>query len=312
MKTVPVTLRRRLQKVRCLLMDVDGVLTDGGLHYGSDGQEFKTFNVLDGHGITMAKRAGLLVGIISARPSPATLKRAADLGVQIVKMSPANKAELLAEVQQEHNLSAAEIAFVGDDLVDVPVLSRVGFAATVPNGVDEAKAVAHYTTKRHGGQGAIREIVELILKARGSWAETVAKYLAILVLGASVAVGAESTGFIEKFEVPERDADGNLLWKLTGDRAQLGTNGLLTIVNARAEYYTSNKVAGVFTTPFCVLDRANSRAMTDAPVRIEREGIVVTGLGGVWDGKQSTVTIHSNVQMVLPNIFQKSSQEKKP
>jgi 3-deoxy-D-manno-octulosonate 8-phosphate phosphatase (KDO 8-P phosphatase) len=310
MKAVPAKLRRRLAKVRCLLMDVDGVLTDGGLHYTSEGHEFKTFNVLDGHGIAMAKRAGILVGFISARPSQATVKRAQDLGVAIVKIAPVSKAELLAEIQREHNLAVEEIAFVGDDLVDLPVLQRVGFAATVPNGVAEAKAVAHYTTQRRGGEGAVREIVEMLLKARGSWAEAVAKYTALFCLCASAVIAIEGTGYIEKFEVPERDAQGNLLWKITGDKAQLGTNGLMTIVNARAEYYASNKVAGVFSTPFCVLDRANSRAVTDSPIRIERDNMIVTGVGGVWDGKQSVVTINSNVQVVLPGALMQ--QENKP
>jgi len=303
MKSKSISLRRRLQRVRCLLMDVDGVLTDGGIHLTSDGQEFKTFNVLDGHGIAMAQRAGILVGFISGRPSPATARRAQELGVGILKMAATNKAELLAEVMREHDLNADEIAYVGDELVDLPVLRRVGCAVAVPNAVHEVREVVHHVTKRRGGDGAIREVVEMLLKARGLWREATAKYFAVVVAVLSLAAGSvlamEGAATIEKFEVPERDANGNLIWNLKGERAQLGTNGLMTVVNARAEMYQSNKVSAVFTTPACVLDRVNNRATTDAPVRLERGNVVITGIGGEWDGKASRVTIRSNVQMVI-------------
>jgi 3-deoxy-D-manno-octulosonate 8-phosphate phosphatase (KDO 8-P phosphatase) len=167
----------RLKKIRCLLMDVDGVLTDGKLHFTSDGQEFKTFDVQDGHGIAMAQRAGLLIGFVSGRPSKATVKRAADLGVKIVLQSPVNKMEMVETVKAEHKLANNEIAFIGDELVDLPVLRQVGFAAAVPNAMDEVKAVAHYTTRRAGGDGAVREVIEMILKARDLWDSTIAKYM---------------------------------------------------------------------------------------------------------------------------------------
>jgi 3-deoxy-D-manno-octulosonate 8-phosphate phosphatase (KDO 8-P phosphatase) len=167
----------RLQKVRCLLMDVDGVLTDGKLHFTSDGQEFKTFDVQDGHGMAMAMRAGLMLGLVSGRPSKATEKRAADLGLKIVKQAGVNKMEMVEEIKAEHKLRDEEIAFIGDELVDLPVLRRAGFAVAVPNAVDEVKAIAHYTTKRQGGDGAVREVIEMILKARGLWETAVAKYM---------------------------------------------------------------------------------------------------------------------------------------
>jgi 3-deoxy-D-manno-octulosonate 8-phosphate phosphatase (KDO 8-P phosphatase) len=174
----PSSLTPRLRKIRCLLMDVDGVLTDGKLHFTSDGQEFKTFDIQDGHGIAMAQRIGLLIGFISGRPSAATAKRAADLGVTILLQSPSNKAEMVAEVLKAHNLKPEEIAFVGDELVDLPALRRAGFAVAVPNAVPEVKAIAHYTTKRSGGDGAIREVIELILKAQGKWSAAIDKYMA--------------------------------------------------------------------------------------------------------------------------------------
>jgi 3-deoxy-D-manno-octulosonate 8-phosphate phosphatase (KDO 8-P phosphatase) len=177
MKLNSRALHSRLKKIRCLLTDVDGVLTDGKLHFTSDGQEFKTFDIQDGHGIAMAQRVGLLIGFISGRPSVATAKRAADLGVSILHQSPSNKAEMVAEVLKTHNLQPDEVAFVGDELVDLPALRRAGVAVAVPNAVPEVKAFAHYITKRPGGDGAIREVIELILKAQGKWPQAIAKYM---------------------------------------------------------------------------------------------------------------------------------------
>jgi 3-deoxy-D-manno-octulosonate 8-phosphate phosphatase (KDO 8-P phosphatase) len=170
-------MNERLKKIRCLLMDVDGVLTDGKLHFTSHGEEFKTFDVQDGHGIVMAMRVGLLLGLVSGRPSKATEKRAADLGLKIVKQAGVNKMQMVDEIKAEHNLRDEEIAFIGDELVDLPVLRRAGFAVAVPNGVDEVKAIAHYTTQRRGGDGAVREVIEMILKARGLWEPAIAKYM---------------------------------------------------------------------------------------------------------------------------------------
>lgn len=289
----------RLRRVRCLLLDVDGVLTDGKLHFSSDGQEFKTFDVLDGHGIAMAQRAGLLIGIISGRPSAATTKRAADLGVKIVKQAPVNKIEMLSEVKQEHGLRDEEIAFVGDELVDLPVLRRVGYAVAVANAVPEVKAVAHYVTRRRGGDGAVREVVEQLLKAQGRWRKVTAKYMVLAM--AAFLVAAEPTGFIEKFELPDYDAAGNLRWKFYGDRGSLNADGRMDVVNPRAELYQSNRVTAVFTSTRCLLDRAKGRATTDAPVRFERGDMIVTGVGADWDSQVTQVTVRSNVQVVIQN-----------
>jgi lipopolysaccharide export system protein LptC len=108
-----------------------------------------------------------------------------------------------------------------------------------------------------------------------------------------------ATGYIEKFEVPQRDEAGNLKWKLGGDRATFRPDGLMNIINVRGELYTSNQVDMVFTAPIAVLDRANNRAATDAPVRIERASMILTGIGGDWDGNQGSFIIRSNVQVIL-------------
>ena len=158
-------------------MDVDGVLTDGKLHFTSDGKEFKTFDVQDGHGIAMAQRVGLTIGLISGRSSKATTRRAADLRVKIVLQKPTNKMEMVEQVKRQHGFANDEIAFMGDELVDLPALRRVGLAVAVPNAVDEVKRVAHYVTRRRGGDGAVREVIEMILKARGLWVRATAKYM---------------------------------------------------------------------------------------------------------------------------------------
>jgi hypothetical protein len=121
-----------------------------------------------------------------------------------------------------------------------------------------------------------------------------------------------ASGYIEKFEVPERDEAGNLKWKLNGDRAVLRPDGLMDIINARAEFYQSNQVALVFTSARCLLDRVNSRGATDAPVRVERDNMILTGIGGEWDGAKSTLTIHTNVQMIIKSGRMFTPQGTKP
>ena len=170
-------LDRRLKRVRCLLLDVDGVLTDGKIHFTSQGDEFKSFDAQDGHGIAMALRVGLTIGFISGRPSKATTHRAADLGVKIVLQKPINKMEMVEQVKRRHGFANDEIAFMGDELVDLPVLRRVGLAVAVPNAVTAVKRTAHYVTRRSGGDGAVREIIEMILKARRLWSRATAKYM---------------------------------------------------------------------------------------------------------------------------------------
>lgn len=314
----------RLKKIRCLLMDVDGVLTDGKLYFTSDGQELKAFDVQDGHGISMAQRAGLVIGFISGRPSKATARRAKDLRVNIVLQKPSNKMQMVEQVKRQHKLRNEQIAFIGDELVDLPVLRRIGFAVAVPNAMNEVKRAAHYVTRRRGGDGAVREVIEMILKAQGSWQKVVAKYMTLLVAALLLAGGRvfagdatnapkdNATGYIEKFEVPERDENGNLKWKLNGDKAQIRPDGLMNVINARAEFYTSNRLAVVFTSPTCLLDRFNNRATTDDPVRIEREDVIVTGIGGDWDGATSSLSIHSNVQVIIVNKPQAPAPESKP
>lgn len=166
----------RAAATRCIVMDVDGVLTDGRIIFATDGAELKCFDVKDGHGIVLAHRAGLETVLITGRRSAVVERRAEELGIKRVYQKVWDKVAKYEEVRAELGLEDAEVAFIGDDVVDVPLLRRVGLAIAVADAHDAAKAVAHYVTDRQGGRGAVREAIEFILKAQGRWAEAVAKY----------------------------------------------------------------------------------------------------------------------------------------
>ncbi|MCD5401893.1 HAD-IIIA family hydrolase [candidate division NPL-UPA2 bacterium] len=166
----------RARKIRMLIMDVDGVLTDGRIVLGNQGEEFKFFYVQDGVGIILAHRAGLKTAIISARKSEVTERRARELGVNDVYQVEDSKEEAYEKILKDYHLKEEEVAYIGDDLHDLPLLKRAGLAVSVSNGIDEAKEIAHWTTKAAGGQGAVREVIEVILKSQGKWEEVTAKY----------------------------------------------------------------------------------------------------------------------------------------
>lgn len=161
-------IRGSLKHIKAIIMDVDGVLTDGRIIIDGNGVESKFFDVQDGFGIVFAKKSGLKTGIISARPSPVTHVRAKDLNIDKVFISYP-KITAYQAVKEEWGLTDAEICFIGDDLADLKVMKVVGFAAAVNNAVAEIKQIAHYVTEHHGGRGAVREVIEHILKAQGKW-----------------------------------------------------------------------------------------------------------------------------------------------
>jgi len=169
-------LEDRARKVKMLVMDVDGVLTDGRIVLGCHGEELKFFHVQDGVGINLAHRAGLKTAIISARKSKVTERRAKELKVDDVYQVEDGKEGAYKKILQDYGLKDEEVAYIGDDFHDLPLLSRVGLAVSVPNGRDEVKEIVHYTTKAAGGQGAVREVVEVILKSQGKWEEVTARY----------------------------------------------------------------------------------------------------------------------------------------
>lgn len=169
---------RRARDVRLLILDVDGVLTDGGLHYGPDGESLKRFNVLDGHGIKLLQHAGVAVAIISARSSPVVARRAADLGIAHLQQGVHDKRAAFETLLASTGVDPMHCGFVGDDVIDLPILLRVGFAASVPNGHAEVRSRVHHVTATGGGHGAVREICDLILHAQGRYEAALAPYLA--------------------------------------------------------------------------------------------------------------------------------------
>ncbi len=167
----------RASRVKLMIFDVDGVLTDGGLRYGPDGELFKTFNVLDGHGIKLLQQSGVKTAIISARNSPVVAKRAADLGIAVLRQGVHDKLAAFRELISDLNLVPNDCGFMGDDVIDLPVMTRVGFAASVPNGHPEVRSRAHYVSEARGGQGAAREVCDFILRAQGNYEAALAPYL---------------------------------------------------------------------------------------------------------------------------------------
>jgi 3-deoxy-D-manno-octulosonate 8-phosphate phosphatase (KDO 8-P phosphatase) len=161
-----------------MIFDVDGVLTDGGLHYGPDGEVMKRFNVLDGHGIKQLQSVGIATAIISARSSPIVTKRAADLMIRHVFQGIHDKREAFKALLADSLIPPMECGFVGDDVIDLPVLLQVGFSASVANGHAEVRNRVHYVTTAAGGHGAARELCDLILRAQGKYEQAVAPYLA--------------------------------------------------------------------------------------------------------------------------------------
>ena len=166
----------RIKKVRMLILDVDGVLTDGRIVWTGSAEEIKFFNVQDGVGIVLAQRVGLKVAIISARKSKVTEIRAKELKIKEVYQTTESKLIAYERLIDKYKLADEEVAYIGDDLHDLPVLRRVGFAVAVANAQEEAKQVSHYITKKNGGEGAVREVVNMILKAKGLWDKAVEKY----------------------------------------------------------------------------------------------------------------------------------------
>ena len=174
---LPEALRTRAARIRLALFDVDGVLTDGRLYFDSAGQEMKVFDVKDGHGMVMLSACGIALGVISARRSPAVARRMAELGVAHVIQGTRDKLSAFLALLSETGISAEQAAYVGDDLVDLPVLMRAGFAVAVSNSHPEVLRCAHWITTSAGGRGAVREFCELLLDAQGLWKQTIERHL---------------------------------------------------------------------------------------------------------------------------------------
>ncbi|MBF0484239.1 MAG: HAD-IIIA family hydrolase [Candidatus Omnitrophica bacterium] len=160
---------KRIKKIKVFVMDVDGVMTNGSINMDEHGHEIKMFNVQDGLGIAVLRKAGIHTAIITARASGCVSARALDLKIDKVYQDAYPKSAAFADLLKNFNVSKDEVCFIGDDLPDISVLKQAGFAVAVRNASTDAKKYAHYVTKNSGGNGAIREVVELILKTQGKW-----------------------------------------------------------------------------------------------------------------------------------------------
>lgn len=167
---------QRASKVNLLLLDVDGVLTDGRIVYAEYGDELKFFDVQDGAGLVFWNRVGLKSAIITARTSRLVKRRAKELRVDFLAQGKLLKLPTYEELLKRFRVSDDEVCAIGDDLMELPILKRVGLSVAVPNAVDEVKAICHYITKRPGGRGAVREVIDMILKAKGLWDHLMQRY----------------------------------------------------------------------------------------------------------------------------------------
>ena len=172
-----VEIERRAARVKLLLMDCDGVLTDGRITLLENGDEQKSFHTRDGHGIVLLHRAGLSSGIISGRTSSLVERRARELGMRYVRQGTWDKVKDFEELLAEAGVTDHEVAFVGDDVTDIPLMQRSALSVAVADAAPETIAAAHYVTQLPGGHGAVREVTELILKAQGRWSELMKRYI---------------------------------------------------------------------------------------------------------------------------------------
>ncbi|MCD6188055.1 MAG: HAD-IIIA family hydrolase [Desulfuromusa sp.] len=169
-------MEKQLAKIKLLLLDVDGVLTDGRIIYDNHGNELKAFDVKDGHGLKMLQRTGIKVGIITGRSSAVVTRRARELGIEILYQGALRKLEPYLEILSAEGLIDEQVAYIGDDLVDLPILHRVGFSATVADAVADVFPYVDYIATHPGGCGAVREICDLLLRASGQWDKLTKKY----------------------------------------------------------------------------------------------------------------------------------------
>ena len=166
----------KAKKIKLVIFDVDGVLTDGGIYIGESGELFKPFHCRDGFGITLAHSVGLKTAIITGRKSAQVERRANELKISAVMQGQMNKRAAFKELQKKFNLAPEEIAYVADDVIDLPVFVQVGFAAAVGDASEEVRTRADFVAKNFGGRGAVREVLEFILKAQGHWQEIIDRY----------------------------------------------------------------------------------------------------------------------------------------
>jgi 3-deoxy-D-manno-octulosonate 8-phosphate phosphatase (KDO 8-P phosphatase) len=171
-----MTLHDRCQRINMLVMDVDGVLTDGSIIYSDRGEELKAFHVRDGSGLKIWLKFDKKAGVLTGRNSPIVQRRAAELGLTTVLQGAGDKLAGFRKIVEEHNLQMEEAAYIGDDVPDLPVLRCCGLAVAVADGCPEVRVQAQYVTEAPGGRGAVRETIELVLRSQGRWQEALARF----------------------------------------------------------------------------------------------------------------------------------------
>ncbi|MCB5188339.1 HAD hydrolase family protein [Methylobacillus caricis] len=172
-----ISLEERAKRIKIVVFDVDGILTNGGLMLGDDGLEYKIFHSQDGLGMKLLKNTGVRMAYITGRTSNVVVKRAENTGVNIIYQGIDDKLEAFLDLVEKQGVSAEECAFMGDDVIDIPPMRRAGLAVTVPHAMPLVKEYAHYTTERQAGFGAARELCELIMKAQGTFDAQMSPYL---------------------------------------------------------------------------------------------------------------------------------------
>lgn len=175
--TVHTSILEKVRRIKIMIFDIDGVFTDGGIFYTFKGELFKRFNILDGHGIKLLHKYGVKTAIITARQSSMVLKRAKDLNITYVFHHKYNKLIAFERLLLQTKFMITTIGYIGDDIVDLPILCRVGFSVSVANGHDAIKTRVDYITKAIGGQGAVREVCDLLLYAQGNYEAAISHYL---------------------------------------------------------------------------------------------------------------------------------------
>lgn len=171
-----MTVEERAKNIKLLILDVDGVMTDGRIIYDNFADEFKVFDVQDGFGLVLWHRAGFKSAIITAKKTKIVKRRAKECGITKVFQNARDKKAVYDVVLKTFKITDEEICFIGDDLLDIPIMKRAGLAVAVPYSRDEVKAFAHYITRTQGGRGAVREVIELILKSQGKWEAITQRY----------------------------------------------------------------------------------------------------------------------------------------
>jgi len=170
-------LHDRAGKIKLFIMDVDGVLTDGRIVYDNFGDELKFFDVQDGFGIALLRYADIKTAIVTAKKSKIVKRRAKEMGITDLHMNVIDKGKIYCQLLKKYSLGHENVCCIGDDILDVPMMKKSGFAISVPNAVAEVKQIAHYITQRPGGRGAVREAAELILKSQGKWEDLTRRWL---------------------------------------------------------------------------------------------------------------------------------------